>query len=102
MKITYPECQIEISAKELIALMKYEEDRKPRITVDTDFISSIGRNLTTENAHTKNPVQTGKKPAERDGTKPKRKGKKHGRVHTKHKPIRLTDIHFNVGCVDHH
>ena len=39
MKITYPECQIEVSAKELIALMDYKEKNKPIITYKPDILS---------------------------------------------------------------
>ena len=31
MKITYPECQIEISVDEVIALMKFEKENEPRL-----------------------------------------------------------------------
>ena len=31
MKITYPECQIEISTEEVIDLLDYFEDRQPKV-----------------------------------------------------------------------
>ncbi|MBQ8958085.1 MAG: hypothetical protein IJ057_06240 [Bacteroidales bacterium] len=37
MKITYPECQIEISTDEVIDLLDYFEDRQPKVECREDF-----------------------------------------------------------------